>query len=48
MTCGGGCFSVAKMKTKRDVVKEIRASFVHHRKLKNLSFSEEQIHNYDK
>jgi len=47
VTCGDG-FSVAKMQIKREAVKEIRTSFIHHRKLKSLSFSEEQIHNYDK
>lgn len=39
---------VTKMQIMRDTVTEIRNSFIQHRKLKSLSCSEEQMHNYDK
>ncbi|KAI0234398.1 Serine/threonine-protein kinase TBK1 [Lamellibrachia satsuma] len=39
---------VDKMRIMQDSVKEIRISFIQHRKLKSLSASEDQIHHYDK
>lgn len=36
------------MRIMQDSVKEIRISFIQHRKLKSLSASEDQIHHYDK
>ena len=42
------CFSVAKIQFIRDSLVEIRQRFIGQRKLKCLSYDEDQIHCFDK